>query len=195
VKKIYLDADCTDLDAGRIGGGAFIGNIIDWPKTIEGEYLTLIASIPIEMLVPLLGNVKTGQYVSVFSYYSKNDYFLDRITYHGNTEELNYIIKNNTTKVLIHKKGEIIQKGCSIKPMFIKLGEEDVVFSQGSGFGGSPGFLQNENILFNDKRFILQLYSDDFPEPHEDIFWLSDAVGYLYVNNDQDGGLFFTQVT
>jgi len=194
MRKIYLDVECTDLEASRIGGEAFIGNVVDWPKTSKGEYLTLIASISGEMLVPLFGDSVNEKYVSVFSYYSESDYFLDSITYHGNKEELEYIIENNTTKVLIHKKGELSQKGCYIKPMLIKLGEY-VEFSQGSAFGSTPGFLQNENIFFDDKEFVLQIYSNDFPRPYCDIFGLSDAVGYLYVDKNLDGGIFFTQVT
>jgi len=196
MKKIFLETDCTDLDASRIGGGAFIGSIIDdWPKTTDGEYLTLVASISGEMLVPLLGSSVNGKYISVFSYYSENDYFLDNITYHGNKEELAFIIKNNTTKVLIHEKGGLVQEGHFIRPMFIKLNNEESEWIQGSGFGIPPGFLQNENIFFEDKEFILQFYSSDFPDPYKDIFGLSDAVGYLYINKSLDGGIFFTQVT
>ncbi|MCL1916976.1 MAG: hypothetical protein FWG14_01470 [Peptococcaceae bacterium] len=197
MKKVRLTTECDNSCESRIGGGAFIGGIVDWPKTANGEDLTLIASICGEMLIPVLGHIAKGKYVSVFSYYSAKDYFLDEITYHGDQDELDYIYKNHTTKVLVHEKGDLIQKGCLIKPMLIKQNGEvtDTKFFCGSGFGGAPNFLQIRDISFEDKTFVLQLYSGDYPEPYRDIFGLSDAVGYLHINKDFNGGLFFTQTT
>ncbi|MFE0838441.1 hypothetical protein ACFW4V_37055, partial [Streptomyces sp. NPDC058825] len=67
---------------------------------------------------------------------------------------------------------------------------------QGSGIGVPPGFLQNENLaLDKGLEFSLQLYSGDFPANWTDIFGLSDALGYLFIDGKRSEGLFFAQVT
>jgi hypothetical protein len=192
MRKIFINRACDDLNQGRIGGGAFIGGIFDWPKANDGEKLTLIASIPVEMI----GYLDRNKFVSVFSYYSKNDYFVDKISYHGNKDELDYIVTNQTTRVFVHEKGSLLQEGCLIKPMLIEIDKQDEIECfQGSGFGMPPGFIQNENISFENGFFVLQLYSGDFPEPHRDIFGLTDSIGYLYLDINMKNGVFFTQVS
>jgi hypothetical protein len=57
-----------------------------------------------------------------------------------------------------------------------------------------PVLLQNKNLQINDYKFILQLYGADFPEDINDIFFLSDSSGYLFIKNDKlFSVLFFTQ--
>jgi hypothetical protein len=195
MRKIFVDLDCNhNLQEARIGGGAFIGGILDWPKTNDGKDLTLIASIPAN-LVNATSNYR-DKFISVFSFYSE-DYFVDEITYHGNDDELDYIIEHGTTKVIVHDKGNLVQEAkYIIKPMRIMINEHDELgVYQGSGFGNPPGFIQNKNIGFDNMTFVLQLYSSDFPHPYKDIFCLTDSVGYLYINKDMSGGLFFTQVS
>ena len=44
----------------------------------------------------------------------------------------------------------------------------------------------------------MQICGSDFPEEFEDIFYLNDSIGYLYLNKEgnlNDVGLFFTQCT
>lgn len=196
MRTIEIATDCLDSTLPRIGGGAFIGGIKDWPKTAAGEALTLVASLPLSAVNDKLDASDGDIYISVFSYYSVDDYFLDEITYHGNTEERSLIERTGSTRVLLHSKGELVYDGCAIEEREIVFKDKTPVSPwHGSGLGQPPGFLQNENMTLPEMKFILQLYSADFPSPYKDIFGLSDALGYLYVNNNQDGGLFFVQVT
>lgn len=44
-------------------------------------------------------------------------------------------------------------------------------------------------------EFICQLYSSDFSEPFKDIFYLTDAVGYLFLKKwEREGVFLFKQV-
>lgn len=55
------------------------------------------------------------------------------------------------------------------------------------------GMIVPETLML-DYAFVSQLYSGDFSEPFKDIFYLSDAVGYLFLKKDGSGeGLFFVQ--
>ncbi|RQQ27980.1 hypothetical protein DF105_29005 [Burkholderia stagnalis] len=100
------------------------------------------------------------------------------------------------TQVLFHKKGVEIFGGDVIPAKKLIVQDETVQPYQGSGIGMPPGFLQNENLsLDQGLEFSLQLYSGDFPSGWTDIFGLSDAVAYLFIDKDKREGLFFVQVT
>lgn len=65
-----------------------------------------------------------------------------------------------------------------------------------SHLGGEPIFLQNENLVVDDYQFCLQIYGGDFPEEFQDIFYLNDSIGYLFLNGEADAndiGMFFAQ--
>lgn len=64
--------------------------------------------------------------------------------------------------------------------------------------GTNPVFLQNEELELDSYQFCMQIYAGDFPEEFQDIFYLSDSIGYLFLSkeeNSNDAGLFFTQCT
>jgi hypothetical protein len=76
---------------------------------------------------------------------------------------------------------------------------EDATYS-GSKFAGQPGLLQQEELSVEGLKYALQFYSADFPEEFKDIFYLTDAVGYLFIKpqatlQDNEVGLFFIQAT
>lgn len=197
--KISIQTPCKDIKAPRIGGGALIGNVCAWPCTPGGVPLTLVLSLPTDFVNNHIGSrLPGGKFVSVFSYYSKDDYFLDYICYHGNPEELK-LLKTGYTKTLIHDDGAETFAGALIPPMRIDVtsASEDLDTYQGSKIGGNAGLLQNEPISLDGLDFALQLYGGDFPEPFRDIFFLSDAVGYLYVPSlpNETSGFFFAQTT
>ncbi|PAJ80977.1 hypothetical protein DF156_11820 [Burkholderia ubonensis] len=78
--------------------------------------------------------------------------------------------------------------------MHVECGVRDEVAHpfHGSGIGGRPGLLQDEDLsLPQDFEFAIQLYSGDFPDGWTDIFGLSDALGYLFVATKSGKGLFF----
>ncbi|WP_063902042.1 hypothetical protein [Burkholderia stagnalis] len=192
MKKLLTGAECHDALDPRIGGGALIGGLVSWPTTSSGEELQLVASLPAKFL----GLEGGDEYVSVFSFYSRDDYFLDRITYHGDPEEMRVIKVGKYTQVLFHKKGAEIFGGDVIPAKKLIVQDETVQPYQGSGIGMPPGFLQNENLNIDQGlEFSLQLYSGDFPSGWTDIFGLSDAVAYLFIDKDKREGLFFVQVT
>ncbi|WP_175954863.1 hypothetical protein [Burkholderia sp. BCC0405] len=192
MKKLLMDSECYDALEPRIGGGALIGGLVAWPTTSSGEELQLVASLPATFL-----EVEGGaEYISVFSFYSKDDYFLDRITYHGDPGEMAIIKGGRTTQVVFHEKGGEVFGRDVIPARRLIVGDDVAQPYQGSGIGASPGFLQNESLALDQGlEFSLQLYSGDFPENWTDIFGLSDALAYLFVDKDKCEGLFFAQVT
>ncbi|AXF19441.1 hypothetical protein CUJ89_02205 [Burkholderia pyrrocinia] len=177
----------------RVGGVALLGSIENWSTTTSGEPLHLIASFPARFL-----GIERGrdEFVSVFSFYSKRHYFLDRVTYHGDPSEMRVIEGEGTTRVVFHDRQCEVFEANTIPTRRLIAGELAERAFQGSGLGGFPGFLQNESIAIDSRfEFALQLYGGDFPEGWSDIFGLSDAVGYLFVDKLAGEGLFFVQAT
>ena len=68
----------------------------------------------------------------------------------------------------------------------------------GSLFGANPVFLQEEKLELASYQFCMQIYGGDFPEEFQDIFYLDDAIGYLFLSKEEkanDVGVFFVQCT
>jgi len=192
MKHLEFGVECSDPFEPRIGGAALIGGILDWPATSSGKPLHLIMSCPARFL----GVGEHDEFVSVFSFYSPDDYFLDQVTYHGDPQEMQGIVRNGTARVIFHRKGEEIQGAEAIPSRKLRVQNDVMPPFQGSGIGGPPGFLQNEKLaLAEGMRFSLQLYSGDFPEGWTDVFGLRDAVAYLFLDGQKREGLFFVQVT
>ncbi|SAI25786.1 Uncharacterised protein [Bordetella ansorpii] len=192
MKELVLDEDCHDASQPRIGGGALLGGVAAWPVTASGQALHLIASFPAEFL----GLQDFDGYVSVFSVYSKEDYFLDCITYHGDAQEMETLLHEKTTQVLFHARGKEVFGTEMIPCKRVRIRNDVPLPFQGSGFGDPAGLLQNETLgLAHGMRFALQLYGGDFPGGYRDIFGLTDAVGYLYLDGERREGMFFVQVS
>lgn len=197
----------------RLGGYSFLPKNIDWPLNPNGDKLTLVFCLPTNFLNETLNlNLPKEQFLSVFTTYKKNDYFLDYITFHGDKEELANI-KQGFTKVLLHEIGEIRNESNFLIPAqaFI-LGDklnldyenfdgedlDDIEIYCGSLMGNKASLLQIEDLGLKDYQFCLQIYGGDFPEEFRNIFSLSDSIGYLFLNknyNQNDIGIFFTQCT
>ena len=65
-----------------------------------------------------------------------------------------------------------------------------------SFLGGQPEYLQQESYDFSEKYiFIGQILGMDLPEKVNEIFYLTGNVGYIFINRDLSGGLFFVQAT
>lgn len=203
-REISFTRGCSDSRLPRVGGGALIGRLLEWPTAPDGKQLTLVLSLPATFLNENAGSgIRHEKFVSVFSYYDPAEYFLDSITYHGSPDELEWLRKGYT-KVLIHDEGDEVFGGTVIPMMEIELDPlemDNTVISQGSKVGGEPGLLQSEPLALNGQRFALQVYGGAYPRPFQDIFGLSDAVGYLFINtavdneNTGEAGTFFVQVT
>ena len=163
----------------------------------DGEKLYLVCVIPVKKIENLLisngflvNENNLNKYIYVFSYYLEDEYFLDSITYNGSEEE--YLsIKSGYTKIIIEDEGYIdISKDNLYEILLDDQGD------QGSWFGGSAEFLQNENHHFSeDYLFLAQINGLDLPSKLDDLFYLNDAVGYIYLKRYLTDGLFFVQNT
>jgi RHS repeat-associated protein len=188
----------------RIGGEALLPDAIAWPHNPKSEHLVLVASLPSRFLNKELGySLPDDTFVSIFTTYNKNDYFLDVITYAGTEEELTNL-RAGYTRVLVHVEGNARNESEYLVPAHhIELSPLDATEEAhytGSKFAGHPGLLQQEEFPVPELTYVLQLYSSDFPEDFEDIFYLTDAVGYLFLKpqatpEDSEAGLFFVQAT
>lgn len=185
---IFHDIEDNSLKS-RIGGSALIGEMT-WPTAPDGSNLVLIASIRVDFINP---EIKNNEYISIFSYYSKNEYFLDKICYHGDPSELEEI-KSGTTMVIWHENKTVASKSLIVPSKEIKKSKTS--YSEnwiGSKVDGEVILLQNENLHLENFKYCLQIYSCDFPGEYKDIFGCIGAMGYLYLDWQRKKGLFFVQ--
>ena len=158
----------------------------------DGHELALVAFIPIENLLTIAPQLKTDfqdkeykdKAIYVFSYYDEEDYFLDYIT------EIDDAIQGYT-RVIIGDKHQFkfnLDKFYPINPI------ENL--DEMSFLGGRPESLQQESDDFLEKYiFIGQILGMDLPEKVNEIFYLTENIGYIFINRDLSGGLFFVQTT
>ena len=172
-----------------------VGLDLDYSNKViapDGHELALVAFIPIENLLTIAPQFKTDfqdmeykdKAIYVFSYYDKEDYFLDYIT------EIDDAIQGYT-KVIIGDKNQFkfnLDKFYPINPI------ENL--DEMSFLGGQPEYLQQESYDFLEKYiFIGQILGMDLPEEVNEIFYLTENIGYIFINRDLSGGLFFVQTT
>jgi hypothetical protein len=189
-------------DSARLGGGALLPADVAWPQNPNGHDLLLVFSLPTSFVNAASGlRFPDDHTISVFTTYSKTDWFLDCVTYHGHPEELEQI-KAGFTRVLCHPTGTprddarptIPARG--IRSQVDATDDSETII--GSKLGGLPGLLQREPLALDGYEFFLQLYSGSVGDPFRDLFGLSDAIGYLYLardSNPNNPGVFFSQVT
>ncbi|MHC8319080.1 DUF1963 domain-containing protein [Pseudomonas sp. LB3P31] len=198
VKQI-IPSDSVSVSSGiTLGGQA--AEVVAWPLNPDGDPLTLVASINCSKIKGYTkkSSMPTEGVLYIFSTYSKSDYFLENITYSGDPSELESILSGYTLVVL--GNGGVFQASPvdSIPEMATELIDKQIedkdfpVFSMISDLAPN-GMIVPEGLIL-DYDFTCQLYSADFSEPFKDIFYLSDAVGYLFLKKDGSGeGLFFVQ--
>ena len=122
--------------------------------------------------------------IYVFSYYDKEDYFLDYIT------EIDDAIQGYT-KVIIGDKNQFKFNLDNFYPINPIENLDEMSF-----LGGQPKYLQQESDDFLEKYiFIGQILGMDLPEKVNEIFYLTENIGYIFINRDLSGGLFFVQTT
>ena len=185
----------------RIGGKSFLPPDMEWPTNPNGEKMVFIFNIPTNFLNAELNfNYPKDKVISVFTTYNREDYFLDSIVYNGDTEELQNI-KNGYTKVVLHSAAAPRNDADFLIPareivIDKEMNESDEDY--GSLIGANPVFLQNEKLELDSYQFCMQIYGEDFPEDFQDIFYLDDAIGYLFLSKEEkanDVGVFFVQCT
>lgn len=178
----------------RIGGKSFVPAHL-WSKDEDGNPMLFIASIPAETVAQVLIEVEENTFFSIFSTYSREDYFLDKVIYNCNDEEELNIIRQNT-QIIYHQKDEAINLSEHEIPAF------EFAFSDNSNdgnfLGGSPEFLQEE-LVFEGYTFLMQFYAGNFPEGYRNILYLADAFGYVFIKDElkinETAGLYFGQCT
>ena len=183
------------LDSKPNINNILVGLDLDYSNKViapDGHELALVAFIPIENLLAIAPQFKTDfqdmeykdKAIYVFSYYDKEDYFLDYIT------EIDDAIQGYT-KVIIGDKNQFkfnLDKFYPINPI------ENL--DEMSFLGGQPEYLQQESDDFLEKYiFIGQILGMDLPEEVNEIFYLTENIGYIFINRDLSGGLFFVQTT
>ena len=183
------------LDSKPNINNILVGLDLDYSNKViapDGHELALITFMPIENLLTIAPQFKTDfqdkEYkdnaIYVFSYYDKEDYFLDYIT------EIDDAIQGYT-KVIIGDKNQFkfnLDKFYPINPI------ENI--DEMSFLGGQPEYLQQEREDCLEKYiFIGQILGMDLPEEVNEIFYLTENIGYIFINRDLSGGLFFVQTT
>lgn len=183
------------LDSKPNINNILVGLDLDYSNKViapDGHELALVAFIPIENLLTIAPQFKTDfqdmeykdKAIYVFSYYDKEDYFLDYIT------EIDDAIQGYT-RVIVGDKNQFkfnLDKFYPINPI------ENL--DEMSFLGGQPEYLQQESYDFLEKYiFIGQILGMDLPEEVNEIFYLTENIGYIFINRDLSGGLFFAQTT
>ena len=183
------------LDSKPNINNILVGLDLDYSNTViapDGHELALVAFMPIENLLTIAPQFKTDfqnkeykdKVIYVFSYYDKEDYFLDYIT------EIDDAIQGYT-KVIIGDKHQFKFNIDNFYPINPIENLDEMSF-----LGGQPEYLQQENDNFLEKYiFIGQILGMDLPEKVNEIFYLSENIGYIFINRDLSGGLFFVQTT
>lgn len=183
------------LDSKPNINNILVGLDLDYSNKViapDGHELSLVAFIPIENLLTIAPQFKTDfqdmeykdKAIYVFSYYDKEDYFLDYIT------EIDDAIQGYT-RVIVGDKNQFkfnLDKFYPINPI------ENL--DEMSFLGGQPEYLQQESYDFLEKYiFIGQILGMDLPEEVNEIFYLTENIGYIFINRDLSGGVFFVQTT
>ena len=183
------------LDSKPNINNILVGLDLDYSNKViapDGHELALVAFIPIENLLTIAPQFKTDfqdmEYkdnaIYVFSYYDKEDYFLDYIT------EIDDAIQGYT-KVIVGDKSQFKFNLDEFYPINPIENLDEMSF-----LGGQPEYLQQEGDDFLEKYiFIGQILGMDLPEEVNEIFYLTENIGYIFINRDLSGGLFFVQTT
>ncbi|WP_049602225.1 MULTISPECIES: DUF1963 domain-containing protein [Yersinia pseudotuberculosis complex] len=203
MRKVYqfIHTSIHNEDSGiKFGGGAFIEN--EWPKNPLGEDLSLLLTINNDQLNKNNNffHLPDGKFISVFSTYNENRYFLDDIVFFGDDVELDYI-KSGFTRVTLSESSKLSVNNNHLACKNIKLEERKIMDNDYPAFSFLSNQIPNGMIgsekLIKEYNFICQLYSADIPSKDGGILGLSDAIGYLFLKKDIDdynnAGLFFVQ--
>lgn len=183
------------LDSKPNINNILVGLDLDYSNKViapDGHELALVAFIPIENLLTIAPQFKTDfqdmeykdKAIYVFSYYDKEDYFLDFIT------EIDDAIQGYT-RVIVGDKNQFKFNLDKFYPINSIENLDEMSF-----LGGQPEYLQQESDDFLEKYiFIGQILGMDLPEEVNEIFYLTENIGYIFINRDLSSGLFFVQTT
>jgi hypothetical protein len=201
MQQIYELVPTSNENSGiKFGGGAFIDD--NWPQNPLGENLTLLLTIDNDKLTNSINsiNLPKAKYISVFSTYNENRYFLDDIVYFGDDAELDHL-KSGFTRVTLTETSTLRENSNSLVPQYLELEKTQLKNNEYPAFSFLSNKIPNGIVacekLLNEYDFIGQLYSSDIPVHDGGALFLSDAIGYLFLKKKIDdfnnAGLFFVQ--
>lgn len=170
----------------RIGGEAFIKEK-DWPRNNNGVPLSLLFSIPLEVVSSKYTH-REALFLSVFTTYT-DDYFLDDIIDNGDLQGLPPIWTNGTRVLIRKQEATSCSLGISIPSYKILLPSIDNMRNS------MPSYLQSEPELPVSSTFLFQFDLINFPLELQNILFLSDAIGYVFIDMPHCSGIFFAQCT
>ncbi|BDR57627.1 DUF1963 domain-containing protein [Xylocopilactobacillus apicola] len=183
----------------KFGGGAFLQG--EWPKNPAGKDLSLLFTIDTDKLNSKVSdlNLPSNKFISVFSTYDENDYFLDDVSFSGDPLELEDI--EGYTKVTISDQSSIQNNSNAFDSKDVNLVETEISDDDFPAFSlisdQIPNGLSGSEIFNDEYRFICQVYSMDLPPYDGSALYLSDAIGYLFLKknivDNNDAGFFFVQ--
>ncbi|WP_198431230.1 hypothetical protein, partial [Snodgrassella alvi] len=143
-------------------------------------------------------NLPKAKYISVFSTYNENRYFLDDIVYSGDDAELDHL-KSGFTRVTLTDISKLCENSNNLVPQYLELKKTQLENSDYPTFSFLSNKIPNGIVacekLMHEYDFIGQLYSSDIPVHDGGALFLSDAIGYLFLKKKIDdfnnAGLFF----
>jgi hypothetical protein len=195
VQKIMLSPD-IDNAAVILGGNTV--RLTKWPVNPDGVPLILIATLYCSAIKGAVGlnAIPAEGTIYIFSTYSESDYFLDKITYDGAVSERDIKEIGYTHVVMSDTSVEISGTERFIPRTMTTLAEQLIEDNSHPMLSMISNSLTNDSYISPtvsaEYAFVMQLYSSDFPYPFKDIFYLTDAVGCLFLKKDGSGqGLFF----
>ena len=201
MQQVYELIPSSNENSGiKFGGGAFIDG--QWPQNPLGENLTLLFTIDNDKLSDSISgiNFPKAKYISVFSTYNENRYFLDDIVYSGDDAELDHL-KSGFTRVTLTDISKLCENSNNLVPQYLELKKTQLENSDYPTFSFLSNKIPNGIVacekLMHEYDFIGQLYSSDIPVHDGGALFLSDAIGYLFLKKKIDdfnnAGLFFAQ--
>lgn len=175
--------------------------IVAWPKNPEGQDLLLLFTINCEMARQQLNRTDLPEagFIHVFSTYDKDDYFLDSLTF----DEIEHKKGVASYTCVIHTEQMVAVKSTGLSiPLQYASFEVSVIQDEELSVASLvstevPAGAVIPKTLEPNFNFFCQIYSSDFPAPFQDALYMTDAVGYLFINkqlgNDVSDGCFFVQ--
>ncbi|QPN47868.1 DUF1963 domain-containing protein [Priestia aryabhattai] len=175
--------------------------IAAWPKNPDGQDLLLLFTINCEMARQQLNRTDLPEagFLHVFSTYDKDDYFLDSLTF----DEIEQKKGVASYTCVIHTEQMVAVKstGLSIPLQYANF-EASVIQDEELSVASLvstevPAGAVIPKALESSFNFFCQVYSSDFPVPFQDALYMTDAVGYLFINkqlgDNVADGCFFVQ--
>lgn len=198
--KVFKIVPTSERGAFTFGGDK--AYIESWPKNPEGKDLTLMFSFDCKAVRDTMqrSDLPPEGFLHVFSTYDPEEYFLDLITYDQVNQQKDVpsytlVVHSNTGRTCHSPRASIPLQYADLVEGTI--GDEEI--SVASLFADdAPVGAMIPRTLEDHYSFLCQIYASDFPSPYQDALYLTDGVGYLFVNknlgNERADGCFFVQV-